>query len=161
MAKRGEYQRIVGPDFLSICTPRIRRAYEYWDSKRNGRRMPARADIDPSEIKDLLPGILLINVLHDPLHMSYRLVGTDEVEARGYDPTGQNVRDHVFAVTPEFGFETYTLAATKGVVVYDQEPWAAPNPRLCEVGSVVMPLSDDGRTINMLMAFCDYRRTMS
>jgi hypothetical protein len=161
LAKQGEYQRIVGPDFLNICTPRIRRAYEYWDSKRNGRRMPARADIDPSEIRDLLPGILLIDVQHDPLRLTYRLVGTDEVEARGYDPTGKNVRDHVFAVTPEFGFETYVLAATKGVVSYDQEPWAAPNPRLCEVGSVVMPLSNDGQTINMLMAFCDYRRTLS
>ncbi len=161
MAKADEYQRIVGPDFLNLCTPRIRRAYEYWDGKRQGRRMPARRDIDPSEIKDLLPGILLINVLHDPLQLTYRLVGTDEVEARGYDPTGKDVRDHVFAVTPEFGFETYLLAATKGVVVYDQEPWAAPNPRLGEVGSVVMPLSDDDRTVNMLIAFCDYRRALS
>lgn len=161
MVKLGEYQRIVGDGFLSVCTPRIRRAYEYWNGKRQGRRMPARADIDPSEIKDLLPGILLINVAHDPLHMIYRLVGTDEVEARGYDPTGKNVRDHVFAVTPEFGFETYVLAATKGVVVFDQESWAAPNPRLCEVGSVVMPLSDDDQTVTMLIAFCDYRRTLS
>ncbi|WP_374650035.1 PAS domain-containing protein [Dongia sp.] len=152
------YQRIIGPDFLKICTARIRRAYEYWDGKRHGRSMPSRADIDPSEIRDLLPGIILIDVARDPLRLTYRLVGTDEVEARGYDPTGKDVKEHVFAVTPEFGFETYSLAVARGVVVYDQEPWASPNPRLCEVGSVVMPLSNDGRTVDMLMAFCDYRR---
>jgi len=159
LGERGQYQRIIGPDFLAVCTPRIRRAYEYWDSKRLGRSMPSRADIDPNEIRDLLPGIILIDVAHDPLRLTYRLVGTDEVEARGYDPTGRDVKEHVFAVTPEFGLETYALAAERGVVVYDQEPWSAPNPRLCEVGSIVMPLSSDGRIVNKLMAFCDYRRS--
>lgn len=159
MAQGSDYQRIVGPGFLKVCTPRIRQVYEYWDSKRGDRAMPSRADIDPSEIRDLLPGIILIDVECNPLRLTYRLVGTDEVEARGYDPTGKCVKDHVFAVTPEFGIETYSLAAERGVVVYDQEPWAAPNPRLCEVGSLVMPLSSDGTTVKMLMAFCDYRRS--
>ena len=144
---------------LSRCLPSTRAVYEYWDSKRRGRPMPSRADIDPNEIRDLLPGIILIDVAHDPLRLTYRLVGTDEVEARGYDPTGKDVGEHVFAVTPAFGLETYALAAARGVVVYDQEPWSAPNPRLCEVGSVVMPLSSDGKTVNKLMAFCDYRRS--
>lgn len=158
MAENSGYQRIVGLDFLNICTPRIRRAYEYWDSKRHGRRMPARADIDPSEIRDLLPGIILIDVAYDPLRLTYRLVGTDEVEARGYDPTGKDVREHVFAVTPDFGFETYSISIRERTVAFDQEPWSAPNPRLCEVGSLVMPLSNDDETVHMLMAFCDYRR---
>ncbi len=158
MPQGTEYQRIVGTGFLDICTPRIRRAYEYWDSKRRGRAMPSRADIDPSEIRDLLPGIILIDVARNPFRLTYRLVGTEEVEARGYDPTGKDVKEHVFAVTPDYGFETYRLSAEDGVVTYDQEPWASPNPRLCEVGSVVMPLSDDGKIVNMLMAFCDYRR---
>jgi hypothetical protein len=157
LGELSQYQRIIGPGFLAHCTPRIRRAYEYWDSKRRGRPMPSRADIDPNEIRDLLPGVILIDVAHNPLHLAYPLVGTDEVEARGYDPTGKDVKEHVFAVTPEFGLETYSLAAERGVVVYDQEPWAAPNPRLCEVGSVVMPLSSDGKIVNKLMAFCDYR----
>jgi hypothetical protein len=159
LAQGSNYQRIVGTDFLKICTARIRRAYEYWDSKRGDRTMPSRADIDPSEIRDLLPGVILIDVEHNPLRLTYRLVGTDEVEARGYDPTGKSVSEHVFAVTPQFGLETYSIAAEQAVVAYDQEPWASPNPRLCEVGSVVMPLSSDGKTVNMLMAFCDYKRS--
>lgn len=159
MTELGQYQRIIGTGFLDICTPRIRRAYEYWDSKRRGRPMPSRADIDPVEMRDLLPGIILIDVVHNPTRLTYRLVGTDEVEVRGNNPTGKDVRENVFAVTPEFGFETYRLAAEQGLVIYDQEPWASPNPRLSELASVVMPLSSDGQTVNMLMAYCDYRRT--
>lgn len=42
--------------------------------------------------------------------------------------------------------------------VFDEEPMLSPNPRLSEVGSLVMPLSADGRKVNMLMAYIDYRR---
>ena len=146
-------------DWRHSCHPDILRFLAYWQEKCAGRRMPSRADIDPSEIKPYLPHITLVDVVDDERRYVYRLVGTKEVELRGYDPTGRDVKEHVFAVTPEFGLETYALAAERGVVVYDQEPWSAPNPRLCEVGSIVMPLSNDGRIVNKLMAFCDYRRS--
>lgn len=153
-----DYHRIVGRAFLGECSERARRVFEYWDSKRGDRAMPSRADIDPSEIKDLLPGIVLVDVNYAPLRLTYRLVGTDEVEARGYDPTGKDVREHVFAVSPQEGFRTYQLVIEQRDVVYDQEPTTAANARLCEVGSVLMPLSNDGATVNMVMAFIDYRR---
>lgn len=38
-----------GPD-LSGFAPDIAAFYDYWDGKRRGRDMPARADIDPLEI---------------------------------------------------------------------------------------------------------------
>ncbi|MBV5325778.1 MAG: PAS domain-containing protein [Rhodospirillaceae bacterium] len=59
MGERGQYQRIIGPGFLEVCTPRIKRAYEYWDSKRNGRSMPSRAYIDPNEIRQGRQGACL------------------------------------------------------------------------------------------------------
>lgn len=153
-----DYNRIVGRGFLDVCSERVRRAFAYWDRKRGSRAMPSRADIDPNEIRDLLPGIILVDVSHSPLRLTYRLVGTDEVEARGYDPTGKDVGEHIFAGTPQEGLRTYQLAVEQRDVVYDQEPSASNNPRLCEVGSVIMPLSNDGKTVNMLMAFIDYRR---
>lgn len=99
------YRRIADDSFLDHCGENVRRAYEYWNTKRGDRSMPSRADIDPSEIRDLLPGIILVDVAHDPTRLTYRLVGTDEVEARGSDPTGGDVREHVFAVTAEEGYQ--------------------------------------------------------
>ncbi|TDQ84269.1 PAS domain-containing protein [Dongia mobilis] len=152
------FRRITDDSFLTLCSAKVRRAYDYWNAKRGTRLMPSRADIDPSEIRDLLPGIILIDVAQDPLRLTYRLVGTDEVEARGYDPTGKDVREHVFAVTPEEGFRTYRTVVEMRRPIYDQEEVLAPNPRLSEVGSLAMPLSSDGETVNMLFAFVDYRR---
>lgn len=63
--------------------------YEYWRGKCAGRRTPSRDDIDPVEIKALLPYILLTDIHHDPLRVQIRLVGTAVVEAAGRDITGK------------------------------------------------------------------------
>lgn len=152
------YLRSCDLSFLSRCTERIRLAYNYWNEKRGQRKMPSRADIDPSEIRGLLPGIILVDVHRNPFKLTYRLVGTDEVQARGYDPTGGDLTEHVFASIAEEGYKTYCLAAELKAPVFDEEPADCTNQWLREVGSLVMPLSSDGETVDMLMAFIDYRR---
>lgn len=66
---------------VDSATPLLRSVHAYWDGKRRGRRMPARADLDPAEIKLLLPHLVLMDVLRDaspdwPLDFRYRLIGT-------------------------------------------------------------------------------------
>lgn len=152
------FRRICGTGFLSGCSPRIRRFYEYWNGKRGGRAMPSRADIDPAEIKDLLPGIILIDVRHDPLKLTYRLVGTNEVTARGSDPTGRDVATAIYAENPEEALRSYELVIKTRDVVYHEEPGETRSPQLSEVGLLATPLSSDGVTIDKLFVFVDYTR---
>ena len=67
---------------------RIRGIYKYWDSKRQGRRMPSRADMDPVEISEYLSNVILVDVFYEPLWFRYWLVGKDSAKKRGFDPTG-------------------------------------------------------------------------
>ncbi|HVO14318.1 MAG TPA: PAS domain-containing protein [Alphaproteobacteria bacterium] len=78
------------PDF-SFEDPRLRRFYEYWLSKCRPGRLPARADIDPVEIPDLLPWIMLIDPVPDAagIRFRFRLVGTGLVARAGRDATGR------------------------------------------------------------------------
>ena len=87
---------------------RIRGIYKYWDSKRQGRRMPSTTDMDPVEIPEYLSNVILVDVFYEPLWFRYRLVGTDSVKNRGFDPTGgwiggnlpwkrQPFRDRIFS----------------------------------------------------------------
>lgn len=152
-------KRICGTGFLDgRCSPRIRRFYDYWNVLRGDRPMPARADIDPAEIKDLLPGIIMIDVGGEPPALVYRLVGTDEVAARGHDPTGKSVADAVYAENPAEALRSYWLAAETRDVVYHEEPSATKSPHLSQVGMLVTPLSSDGDTVDILFAFVDYAR---
>ncbi|MFN3461547.1 MAG: PAS domain-containing protein [Oceanibaculum sp.] len=55
---------------------RLRRLFAYWCAKRKGRPMPARADIDPTEIPWALPQIFLVDYTPES-GFCYRLAGTD------------------------------------------------------------------------------------
>ncbi|WP_374380323.1 PAS domain-containing protein [Dongia sp.] len=57
--------------------------HAYWLAKRGTWALPSWSDIDPSEIKRLLPNLIVAGVEYDPLRIRYRLAGTMIVEFRG------------------------------------------------------------------------------
>jgi len=70
--------------------PILRRAYDYWLKKCAGRPFPNRADLDPAEIKDVLPHLTIVERTGSDAEprFRYRLVGTAVVQAVGRDRTG-------------------------------------------------------------------------
>src|SRR5579864_7045143 len=71
-----------------ITDPRLQQAFDYWQSKRAGRLMPRRADLDPVDIPKLLPHIMLTDVV-GPGRYRYRLIGTEIEQAQGMHATGR------------------------------------------------------------------------
>lgn len=64
--------------------------YQYWMQQAGDRMMPARSDIDPMHIPDLLPKIGLVDVSSgNGVRYRFRLIGTKLVELSGCDFTGQ------------------------------------------------------------------------
>ena len=49
--------------------------FDYWMSKRGDRPAPSRTDIEPADIRRLLPHIFICD-LNDAGHLSFRLAGT-------------------------------------------------------------------------------------
>jgi hypothetical protein len=69
--------------------PVLVRILEYWNTKRAGRSMPSRRDIDPPiELRGLASNMILYDVL-GPGQYRVRLVGQAVVEFTGYDATGK------------------------------------------------------------------------
>ena len=65
-------------------------ALMYWESKRLGRKMPARRDLDPLlEVPQMTPWIVLTDVLHDPLDFRFRLIGSGVVDKSRANHTGK------------------------------------------------------------------------
>ena len=83
-----------------------------------GRRMPARADLDPAEFKTLLPSMILVDVVYDVAgkpDFIYRLLGTHEVEVRGENPVGKRVAENFFGPSLENVLGCYTSVVNSGV----------------------------------------------
>src|SRR3546814_21056572 len=72
------------------CRNQLLNLYDYWDGKRRGRAFPARADIDPLELGQMLPNLFLVDVLEDAPHFRYRLSGGHVDELPGQRLTGRS-----------------------------------------------------------------------
>ena len=79
----------VAVEWGDVGHPLLSGLYAYWDAKRGDRLMPARADLDPGEIPQVLSHLILLDVTHDPLRFRVRLYGTEVVDLRGRDLTGR------------------------------------------------------------------------
>lgn len=75
---------------FGVREPPFAMLHRYWESKRHAGRLPARADIDPTEIPALLPQLLLFEVVAgaDGPRFRFRLAGTAFTSLVGRDVTG-------------------------------------------------------------------------
>ena len=124
----------------------------YWSRKRDGRLMPARRDIDPAEIKPLLPHVMLYNA-DAASDYSIRLVGQAIVEFIGHNFTGSaatagmderaatNMRQ-ILGMVAETGRPVFRAGKTYW--------WLDRSYRDFE--ACFLPLSPDGRTVNIILA---------
>lgn len=145
-------------EFPESCPAPIRDFYEYWNLKRRSRPMPSRRDIDPAEIKPYLPGVMLIDVVStDPLELTYRLVGTREVEARGANPTDRAVREAFYGRSMDQVLGKYHGVIRTRAPVYDDSLDAGPMSRFTEEGTLFLPLSDDGESVDKIIVFTAFK----
>ena len=152
---------MTDPDFIANCHERVRAIYRYWDSKRKGRRMPARADLDPLDIPRFLPDICPVDVVPDERKYVYRLIGTNEAAMRGRDPTGLPVGQGYFGTSKESVFLNYDGVAQSRAPRLDRDPSLTSDNRFIQHESIFLPLSDDGQRVNMILVFTVYGQAPS
>ena len=139
------------------CHPDVLAFHVYWESKCCGREMPSRADLDPFEMKRFLPGIMLIDVVADARRYVYRLIGTREVSIRGNDPTGKSIFEGFFGPSLDAAMSLTDQVVTTRSPLFLHRTFTAPDGRPGDEEFVMAPLSDDGRTVNMIVAYTHHR----
>ncbi|TDQ83828.1 PAS domain-containing protein [Dongia mobilis] len=139
-------------NWRETCHPDVLAVLRYWEEKRGDRAMPARGDIDPAEIRRYLPHITLVDVVDDPRRYVYRLVGTQEVELRGYDPTGRAVGDAYFASSAEAALANYDEVCRIRAPLYVADPFQVVDRYVGEE-DLFLPLSSDGERVTMILVF--------
>ena len=59
-----------------LVLPEQRHFFDFWVEKANGRPMPDRSDLAPSDFPRHLPYVSIIEIQDEPLNFQYRLAGT-------------------------------------------------------------------------------------
>jgi len=139
----------------ALTSPLLRQVLAYWEGKRGRREMPARRDIDVVEIPRLLPHIILIDVLRDPLDFRYRLIGSGVREILRRDYTGK-----LFSEIPGKGRNSIIWGNCERVVATRRPfsrtpPYVGPKQDVQPHENLLLPLSENGVTVDMILYAID------
>jgi hypothetical protein len=127
---------------------------DYWDKKRGTRAMPSRADISPSELREHLGWVIIVEVLPEFADFRYKLIGTLVAQYWLMDSTGKTVGE-AFALSGEAAAKgvqsIFRKCARDRVIVrsFGGAGWIARGYE--EFDSICLPLSDDGENVNMIL----------
>jgi len=139
----------VDEKVVASGNPRLIALLRYWESKRQGRLMPARADIDVAELRPWLGEIHLIAVQRDPLNFIYRVYGTNVAPPRDRDMTGRSV-DEFPAALRDLIKPAYIEILDTRQPLYRTHTYQTQD-RFIRRERLILPLSDNGADVNMIM----------
>ena len=143
-------------DLSQLDSHRVHRFHDYWKARRSAEHpVPLRAAVDPTDLRELLPNIVVIEVEQAPLRFRYRLVGTRVVDFNKLDFTGL----YLGAIG---WVEEQQIVDTCVDVVSSKQPlcgfysWTLRNGAIgkCEFG--IFPFSQDGQTVTQIFGIEDY-----
>ena len=135
---------------------------DYWKRKRGSRPMPSRADILPTELREHLGWIVMVDVIPPRYEeFRYRLVGTLVNQYFLADATGKTIRE-AFAAYPPHVANAVTAVHRKSardkVVVRSRGAPGWIRGGYEEFDALYLPLSDDGETCNVLLTAFTFDR---
>lgn len=138
-----------------MIVPEQRELFDYWRAKAAGGRYPTRADIQPSELRRLLPCLSILEVVGgDTLRLKVRLAGTRLRDYLGVEITGHHLDEYDLGDQTEYWDAVYReviLGGRPAQGVVPLTPWRQPDifqfwlrlPLMNDEGSIVMVLGHD------------------
>ena len=128
------------------------RLHRYWDGKRGRSLVLAKHEIDPVELRDILPHLFMIEANGSPPRFRIRLVGTAIARLVGRDSTGRHVDEvvdtekHPSAITPYLAVitEARPIAKRGPLVWVDSRNWI-------ETEVLLLPATRAGTTPDLIL----------
>lgn len=148
---------MADPTADPIADPLLRQLYDYWQKKRGNRAMPSRADIDPAELRAVLPHLMLTDIVDGGRRFRYRLVGTAVAESFGKNMTGMHIDELMTGTYRQFIEGLYRDIVEKKRPVYSESTYFSHQSAQMWAQRLMLPLSDDGVTVNMVLSGQTFR----
>ena len=137
---------------------RVRQLRDYWESKRQRRALPARADIDPAEIKLLLPYLIIADLSTAPLRVRFRLAGTKVCEAFGFNVAGRWLEELELSADIGFWLGQYERMIAARSPVYGRTNGTHGPVELFRSDWALFPLSSDGVRVDQCLEIEDWAK---
>ena len=132
--------------------------FAYWASLKSGAQLPSRCDLDPGDIKRLLPTISLIYVIRrpddaEPIDFRIRLAGTGLYGVYGREITGKRLNEiYNTAAADYWRAELNKLVAERKPAV-GAHSLAWRGAAHLSILWLRLPLAADGERVDMILGF--------
>src|SRR5436190_7574 len=107
-----------------IGDARLATVYSYWSARRPGAPgptlLPGRSHIEPLELHQVWPQLLLADVLGAAQRVRYRLVGTEIVARWGTDDTGRYLDEMPASRSTDLSLKLYGIALSRRAALYSE-----------------------------------------
>lgn len=141
-----------------IRHPLLRYLYDYWSQKREGRRLPRRSDIDPTELPaELWPHLLLQDVFinGDAVRFRYAVVGQHFRDQIGRHVTGtfSDVSLAPLGSYARYVIELFADSVRLAAPTYSENIFKPTGQRATTLTRrVILPLSENGETVDKVLS---------
>lgn len=142
-----------------VASEKIKKINEWWLSKKAGRPLPDRADVDPSELKSLLPYILISDFSLNPFRVRYRLIGTRVVDVSGFNFAGRYLDELIPPDMEEPWMEHYRSAFESRSPVFGETTVPTIHLMTFKYEFGIFPLTCGGEAVAQFLAIEDYGTT--
>lgn len=143
--------------FERVTSKLVHWFHQFWDAKRGDRLMPSWHDIDPAEMRPVLPNIFVVSIEHDPFRVFYRLVGTKAAGFR-HELTGRyldEITEYPADIREEL-YGEYKMVCDQKRPTYSKDILETRFGHKMTVYGSIFPLSSDGVTVDRCIAVEDY-----
>ncbi len=136
-----------------LVIPEQRQIFEYWMSRSNEGRLPARRDINPCDFPRLLPLISLIDVDLEHKRFRVRLAGTQLREHYGRDITGVHLDEVDYGSKTDYWLSAFHRVAFEGRPAQGVVRGSGEHKEHLAQFWIKLPLSEDGKNVSMILSY--------
>ena len=140
------------PGSLESYNPRLARLHDYWIGKCAGQVLPSRADIEPLEMKEWLGNLLLAEFFGSVEHYRVRLDGSNLIGYGGKDRTGKGSEVLTSDEERKLIVTQYKPVLDTAQPAYFETQFLNSEGRFLREQKLLLPLSDNGSLVNMVLA---------
>jgi hypothetical protein len=130
-----------------------RELFDYWLRSADGRRMPARSDLDPLKVPRLLPSIGLLDVRGGLAEASFRLAGTRLHDIYGQEITGKRADDVFSGERARYWRRIHNRVVESGIPLHGVVNGPAEGREHVVLFWLRLPLSEDGGHVDRILGY--------
>lgn len=136
-------------------SPQLKRVRDYWLETKGDTAIPRQADFVLTDLAEAVPHLIIIDVVHDPIRLKFRFLGTFVTDLVGRDSTGRWMDETLFPQNLEEIIWAYRHCAQTGLPLATEGPVDIAEKAWTGSEILFLPLTNDGSKVTQVASCYD------